>query len=193
MRRSRGKADSGSTPAKPFGPDLVRVWSAQGCEMITNTAQPWRVKRLEVIEGSEVCPGGGGWLAFPYKEEAGGSSPSTPTGEHLSWLGFPSFRPCGGAPWSASGPRHRFLCAHCLPFDVARSSPGKRSVVRARQRPQRKASILLGFLRFRYSDDNAMDAHRTRFALTRFARRASPQPPRRPLVQGPIHVEHGPD
>ena len=28
---------------------LVRVWSAQECETITNVAQPWRVKGLQLL------------------------------------------------------------------------------------------------------------------------------------------------
>jgi len=68
----------------------------------------------------------------------------------------------------------------------------KRSAVRARQRPQRKASLLLGFLSFRYSDDNVRDA-----LWTRIGRDLLVEPLRRrligPLVQVPIDVEHGAD
>ena len=38
------------------GRNLVRVWSAQECETIT-TAQPWKVKRLKVVEVSGIYPG----------------------------------------------------------------------------------------------------------------------------------------
>ena len=51
-----------------LGPRLVRARVRKDHQRPTS----WSVKRREVIEVSGIWPGGGGGVAFPYKEDVGG-------------------------------------------------------------------------------------------------------------------------
>ena len=87
---------------------MVRVWSAQGCDTLTTTAYPWRVKGLEVVEVWGISPGRGGGLAFPDTEEATGSSPVGPTSKNPIWHGFSRVSRRGEPPFCPSGVRLSF-------------------------------------------------------------------------------------
>ncbi len=109
------------------------VAEPHNCETPT-TAQNYPIPKTPVtVEELASPPGGRQQRYFPYKEEVGGSSPSTPTNNACHCSSSDLWRPS-----------HLSLAIIDLPI-VVPSSPRKRSAVRAPQRPPRKASLLLTF------------------------------------------------